>query len=132
MPSRPSCAHLLFLLLLYAILTFTPALSAGGSQPITVAYAGTTRPDIGSLARDLESTLTNVAVSVLPTHKSAAARCPLRIAVQSPLDMRRPYAALLFPSTCCRSARMSPSRSSWMSGMWALRPSQHRTAASAS
>lgn len=35
---------------------------AGGSQPITVAYAGQ-RPDIGALARDLESTLTNVAVS---------------------------------------------------------------------
>jgi hypothetical protein len=37
---------------------------AGGSQPITVAFAGTAKPDISSLASDLESTLTNVPVSV--------------------------------------------------------------------
>jgi hypothetical protein len=36
---------------------------AGGSQPITVAYAGNAKPDISSLASDLESTLTNVPVS---------------------------------------------------------------------
>jgi hypothetical protein len=38
---------------------------AGGSQPITVAYGGSTKPDIGSLASELESTLTNVAVSCI-------------------------------------------------------------------
>lgn len=66
----PQLRHLLLLLLvLSAILTHTHTHrpSAGGSQPITVVYAGATRPDIGSLASDLESTLTNVAVSLLPT-----------------------------------------------------------------
>ena len=35
---------------------------AGGSQTVVVAHAAV-KPDIGSLASELESTLTNVAVS---------------------------------------------------------------------
>lgn len=74
--AAPTFRCCLLLLWLSPILTCRRP-SAGGSQPITVVYAGATRPDIGSLARDLESTLTNVAVSLLSTIAAAPALCAL-------------------------------------------------------